>query len=160
TIEYAFDLLDELRRLAVDSFHALSHGGLETGGVLYGIRDEQRTTLIAFAELACEHSSGPSFTLSVRDRITLATLMQPPPGFETVGLFRIHTRGRVEMDTLDREIFDQYFTAAGCIAFLLKPTHWGPADASFFVRDSYGAILPSGPEFTLEISRSGPAESA
>src|SRR5438067_416034 len=108
-IEYSPEVLDEIRRLSVDGFNAFLHGGLETGGVLYGLREANRIVVVSFAELPCEHASGPAFVLSENDRAALSSLMQPPAGLETVGWFRAHTRAGLELDADDRDIFERYF---------------------------------------------------
>ena len=63
-VEYSLDALEEVRRQAVEGFNAFSHGGLEIGGVLYGIRDAGIVHVVAFAELASVHALGPGFVLS------------------------------------------------------------------------------------------------
>ena len=83
-VQYSAGVLEEVRRLAVDGFNALSHGGVETGGILYGIREADCIRVLSFAELLCEHASGPRFVLSEKDRSVLTGLLQPPDEFETV----------------------------------------------------------------------------
>ena len=151
TVTYSVSVLEQLRRLAVDGFNAFSHGGVETGGVLYGIREAGRVRVLSFAELACEHASGPRFLLSERDRSMMADLLHPPDEFETVGWFRTHTRSNLELYADDREIFDRYFAQPTSVTLVLKPTHWGPVSAAFFVREAYGEVVPASPrEFIIE----------
>src|ERR1700757_5113488 len=84
-VEYALDVLEGLRRLAVDGFNAFSHGGKETGGILYGLREPGFVRVLSFAELACEHALGPRFVLSETDREALIQLLRPPSDLEVVG---------------------------------------------------------------------------
>ena len=150
-VQYSAGVLEEVRRLAVDGFNALSHGGVETGGILYGIREADCIRVLSFAELLCEHASGPRFVLSEKDRSVLTGLLQPPDECETVGWFRSHTRGDLELDDHDRELFERHFAQPMSVALILKPTHWGPASAAFFVREHRGGVLPaSSGEFVLE----------
>ena len=72
TVEYSLDVLDEVRRLAVDGFNAFVHGGQETGGVLYGTREAGCIKVLSCAELPCEHALGPRFVLSEKDHEALA----------------------------------------------------------------------------------------
>ena len=71
TVEYSPAVVEEVRRLAVDGFMAFGHGGLEVGGVLYGAREGHRVSVLASAELPCEHAFGPGFVLSENDRQAL-----------------------------------------------------------------------------------------
>jgi hypothetical protein len=150
-VKYSARVLEEVRQLAVDGFNAFSNGGIETGGILYGIREAGCIRVLSFAELACEHASGPRFLLSEKDRSVLIELLHPPNESETVGWFRTHTRSDLELDAHDREIFDRYFAQPMSVALMLKPTHWGPASAAFFVRGPCGEVLPASPrEFVVE----------
>jgi hypothetical protein len=149
-IECAPVVLEELRRISVDGFLAFGHGGLEIGGVLYGMREGNRLCVLAFAELECEHALGPAFVLSDNDRTALAQLLNPPAGLETIGWFRSHTRTSLTLDASDREQFD-HFGIERCAGLVLKPTHWGSTAAAFYVRDAAGEILPLEPnQFTIE----------
>jgi hypothetical protein len=150
-IEYSVAVVDELRRLAVEGLTAFGHGGLEVGGVLYGVRSGNRLRIQASAQLASEHAHGPGFVLSGNDRAALIELMEPPPGLETVGWYRAHTRRGLDLDAADRELFDQFPPNEVSIGLVLKPTHWGLSRASFCVRVASGEILPPAPrEFTIE----------
>jgi hypothetical protein len=150
-IGYSTALLESIRRLAVDGLTAFSHGGLEAGGVLYGMREGDALSVLSFAELPCEHALGPGFVLSDNDRAALVPLLQPPDGFETVGWFRVHTRSGVELDSHDRKLFDAFAPRVPCVALIVKPTAWGPATAAFFVREPDGHVIPPSPrEFLLQ----------
>jgi hypothetical protein len=150
-VEYSLEVLEELRRLAVDGFNAFSHGGKEIGGILYGIPSVGCVSVLSFTELTCEYALGPRFLLSDRDREVLADLLQPRDGFHAVGWFRAHTRGGLELDANDGELFDRYFTQPMNLALILKPTRWGPATGAFFVRGPSGEILPrSAREIAIE----------
>jgi hypothetical protein len=150
-VHFSAGVLDEVRRLAVDGFNAFSHGGVETGGVLYGVREAECIRVASFAELHCEHASGPRFVLSAQDLNSLSGLLHPPDELEAVGWFRAHTRGGLELDDHDREVFEQYFSQPLSVALMLKPTHWGPASAALYVREHGGEVAPaSAGEFMLE----------
>jgi hypothetical protein len=142
-VEYSLEVVEQLRRISVDGHNAFVHGGKEIGGILYGIREGERIKVLSFAELDCEHALGPRFLLSGADREVLAGLLRPRNELEAVGWFRSHTRGGLDLDSSDRDLFDGYFTQALSIALILKPTHWGPATAAFFVRESTGEIAPA-----------------
>ena len=143
-VRYTASVLEELRRLTVDGVNACSHGGLESGGVLFGLREPGCITVLAQAEAGCEHASGPRFILSPQDGEAFAGL-QPAPGLERVGWFRAHTRGGADLDTHDRRMFTEYFDGTESVALILLPTPQGRATAAFFVRDGSGKIAPESP---------------
>jgi hypothetical protein len=151
TIEYLPAVLEEVRRLAVDGFMAFGHGGLEVGGVLYGVRDGNRLSVLASAELPCEHALGPGFVLSDKDRQALARLLEPPEGLQPVGWYRAHTRRGLDLNASDRDLFDQFLAMKKTIGLVLKPAHRGPSSAALYLRETTGDILPSAPrEFAIE----------
>ena len=150
-IDYALDVVEDLRRLAVDGFNAFAHGGREIGGVLYGRREESRVTVLSYAELDCEHALGPRFVLSEKDHAAMAGLMATREGLDAVGWFRAHTRSGLELDAKDRELFERYFEKPLSIGLNLKPTRWGPVSGAFYFRSDSGEIGPDAVrEFTIE----------
>src|ERR1700722_8163886 len=154
-IEYSPAVVEEVRRLAVDGFMAFGHGGLEVGGVLYGAREGHRVSVLASAELPCEHAFGPGFLLSENDRQALTRLLEPPAGLQTVGWYRTHTRKGLDLDASDRELFDQFLAKEKVIGLVLKPSRRGPSSAALYVRKTTGEILPLAPrEFAIDTLRS------
>ncbi len=143
TIGYSLVVLDEIRRLSVDGLNLFAHGGLEVGGVLYGLRDGNRISVTSFAEAPCEHALGPGFVLSERDREKFAALLEAPSGSEPVGWYRTHTRSGLDLDRHDCTLFEQFFGGARSIGLTVKPTLRGPADAAFFVREPGGEVRPT-----------------
>jgi hypothetical protein len=151
TIECSRALLEEVRRLAVAGLVAFGHGGLEVGGVLYGLREGNRLTIQAFAECPCEHSTGPAFVLSAADQQALAQLIRPPAGLQTLGWYRTHTRRGLDLDASDRELFDRFPLQARTLALVLNPAQSGASAGAFYLRETTGEIAPRSPrEFTVE----------
>src|ERR1700687_1317938 len=74
-IEYPLSVLNEIRTAVVDAYLSLPHGGLETGGVLFGTRTEDAVRIMNHRPIPCEHAAGPSFTLSDNDREKLDVLL-------------------------------------------------------------------------------------
>jgi hypothetical protein len=143
-------VLEKIRQLAVAGFTKVARGGLEVGGVLYGTREGERIIVASFVELACEHALGPAFILSDRDRQRLEGLLNAPNGLEAVGWFRVHSQGGLDLDFHDRLFFQCFPRTVSFAALILKPTTWGPATATFFVREPDGQIVPPSPrEFLL-----------
>ena len=78
SVTYAQAVLEGIRREVTKSFHALPHGGLEVGGVLFGKKTSENLTILASRPVECEHASGPSFTLSAGDEQKLKQLIAAP----------------------------------------------------------------------------------
>ena len=144
-VEYSPAVMEDLRRLAVEGLVAFGHGGLEVGGVLYGLREDKRLSVLGFAEFSCEHALGPGFVLSDNDRKALRNLLVPPAGLETLGWYRSHTRTGMDLDSHDRNLFEAFPTDRKTLGLVLKPTPWGPAGAAFYAREKTGEILPPAP---------------
>src|SRR5450432_3219879 len=77
-IQYSRAVMEQLRLAACDGFARLAHGGVEIGGVLFGVRDPDAVKILAHRALACEYAFGPSFTLSENDRQALEDLLASP----------------------------------------------------------------------------------
>src|SRR5258706_16037314 len=75
-IEYAVSVLTEIDRTVVEGFNRLRHGGIEVGGVLFGVRNDRTVKILDFRPLACEHALGPGFVLSRSDQLALAGLLE------------------------------------------------------------------------------------
>src|ERR1700754_1529136 len=82
-IEYAAAVLEEIRRTIQEGFHKIPHGGVETGGLLYGKWDGALLTIAGWRPIQCEHPLGPRFQLSRDDEKELAAqLAEPVPELE------------------------------------------------------------------------------
>jgi len=75
-IEYALNVLTEIDRTVVEGLNRLRYGGIEVGGVLFGVRNDRSVGILGFRPLACEHALGPSFVLSASDHLELAGLLE------------------------------------------------------------------------------------
>jgi hypothetical protein len=152
SVEITPSLLDEIRTRAVAGLTSFRHGGLEIGGVLYGVRGEKSALITGYAQLAAEHALGPAFRLSETDLKSYEALLEAPPGMQTLGYFRSHTRrDGVDLDDTDRYLFDRFFPSEGHVALVVKPSILRQTTAAFFVRSESRGILDSPPEeFTIE----------
>ena len=135
-VRCANDVLEAIRVEAVGAFNRLSHGGLETGGILLGRQAEGLVEILACQPLMCEHSTGPSFVLSEKDEMALqAALAELKPGIlQPLGLYMTHSRRGFSLLETDLRIMDRYFPEPWQMALLLLPTKLGPTGAGFFVR--------------------------
>jgi proteasome lid subunit RPN8/RPN11 len=138
--------MEELRFAAVDGFHRLVHGGVEIGGVLFGVRDPDGLKILAHRELACEYVFGPSFTLSENDRRTLEELLASPgsdsqlSGMQPVGWYQSHTRSEILLSEEELQFYQRYFPEIWQIALVLRPHRFDPVRAGFFHREPDGSV--------------------
>src|SRR5580700_1774562 len=80
SIECSPRVLDDIRLAVVDAFFSLPRGGAEIGGILLGTHEPARVVISGYMALDCEHSTGPSFTLSKNDEDKLAELLAASQG--------------------------------------------------------------------------------
>lgn len=152
-IEYSLVAIEEIRQQAAQGLAKLSRGGIETAGILYGSRDGVAVRIEAMRPIASAHAAGPSFILSLADRTLLEEQLakdaEDPAlaNFFRIGWFISHTRGELEMNDCDHEIFLRYFPEAGQVTLVVRPGRANATRGVFFVRDENATIQKSGPEF-------------
>lgn len=152
-IEYSLVAIEEIRQQAAQGLAKLSRGGIETAGILYGSRDGVTVRIEAMRPIASAHAAGPSFILSLADRTLLeeqfAKDAEDPAlaKFFRIGWFISRTRGELEMNESDHEIFLRYFPEAGQLTLVVRPGRANATRGIFFVRDENATIQKSGPEF-------------
>jgi hypothetical protein len=145
-IEYSRAVMEELRLAATAGFNRLGHGGVEIGGVLFGVRDPDAVRILAYRPLACDYAFGPSFTLWDNDRRALEKLLTTPKtdsnlsGMQPVGWYHSHTRSEILLSEKDLELFHQYFPEIWQISLVLRPYRFEPLRAGFFFREPDGSV--------------------
>ncbi len=149
TVEYSLVVLEEIRHEVAEGFQKLSRGGIEVGGLLYGVREGQTVRIMAIRPAACEHSSGPGFRLSERDRGALREQIrqdQEDPrleGLACAGWYVSHTRTDIMLSESDQEIFSTYFAQPWQVTLVVRPGRGGNMRAGFFVREPDGTVNAS-----------------
>ena len=140
-IEYRHSLLQELRAAVAYGQRALSRGGIEVGGALFGTRSDRGISIRAWRPIACEHASGPALVLSERD----------------VGWFLSHTRIDISLRDSDLDLYREFFPAATDVALVLRPGRHNAARAGFFFRNADGSIQSDQSllEFNIEHEEAG-----
>jgi len=164
-IEYAHSVMGEVAAFANDGLQRLSRGGIEVGGVLYGTRSGTSLRIEAWRPIPCEHSKGPSFTLSTKDEAALTALLahsESDPelkGYEVLGWFHSHTRSEICLTDEDLQIYDRYFAELWQAALVLKPKTRDSVRAGFFVRELGGRLRTGSSlrEFSIKPSLHVPA---
>jgi proteasome lid subunit RPN8/RPN11 len=128
----------------VDAFYSLPRGGAEIGGLLLGRFADGRLRITGYAPMACEHATGPSFTLSANDFERLAGQLAEarggPAERQPVGWYHSHTRSGVFLSDADQELHRHFFPEAWQVALVLRPHTLRPTMAGFFFREPDGSI--------------------
>jgi proteasome lid subunit RPN8/RPN11 len=164
-VEYSRGVIEELGIAATEGFNRLSHGGVEIGGVLFGIRTAKSIEVCAYRALECEYALGPSFTLSEKDRRGLEELIASAPtdpdlaDMQPVGWYHSHTRSDIALSEKDLELYRRYFPEPWQIALVLRPHRFDPVRAGFFFREADGSIHANATrqEFIIRPRRRSPA---
>jgi proteasome lid subunit RPN8/RPN11 len=146
TIEYSLVVIEEIRQVVAEGFQKLSRGGIEVGGLLYGVHEGQTVRIMAIRPAACEHAGGPSFRLSERDRAALHEQIrqdqedQRLDGLVCVGWYVSHTRTEISLSESDREIFSTFFAKPWQVTLVVRPSRGGNMRAGFFVWEPGGTV--------------------
>jgi hypothetical protein len=143
-IRYPIALLHEIDFNVKDAARRISHGGMETGGFLFGrtVSGSERETvhIEAFRAIECEHAFGPSFVLSERDLKKMPEqLLQAAsdPGLEgmrLLGWFIGHARNPLRLNDHEASLFDRLFPRPGQLTLLMKPERFAPSQIALIVR--------------------------
>lgn len=158
-IECAEDVLQRIRASAVDWFLSLTHGGIETGGVLFGTCSESRhVRILESRPIACEHAYGPGFQLSRKDEDSIASLLASAgkdpalAGLAPLGCYLSHTRTEVCLSERDAAFFDKFFPEPWQIALVVRPARHQPTVGGAFFREPDGTLRTGSSfiEFTIE----------
>ena len=164
-IDYPRAVMDELGLAATEGFNRLLRGGVEIGGVLFGLREPDAVKILTHRALACEYAFGPSFTLSDNDRRAFEALLDSPrtdhelSGIQPVGWYHSHTRSEILLSEKDLELFQSYFPESWQIALVLRPHRFDPVRAGFFFREADGSVhaVSSRQEFVIQAGAVKPA---
>lgn len=174
-IEYSRSAMEAVRAAVVEGYYKLPRGGLEVGGVLFGQRTGNSVRVLASRPVACEHATGPSFTLSEKDESGLGQLLQSAgadpdlEGMAPVGWYHSHTRSGICLSEQDLEIYDRHFPEPWQVALVLHPEKTKVTRAGFFFREDGGSVhressyrefeidhLPKAPKPIPPMARSAP----
>src|SRR5580700_3480700 len=156
-IEYSQAVLEEIRQIAVEGYLCVPHGGVETGGVLFGTHHKSVVRIKAWRPIACEYAKGPSFLLSEKEEAGLVDALQSWRGdaglarLEPVGWYRAHTRSEILLSEADLNFFNRFFAQPWQIGLIVRPGSFTPTRAGFFFREADGKIRAQSSyrEFTL-----------
>ncbi len=163
TVEYPLGLFHEIDFQVNEGFRRIPHGGVETGGVLWGHTYPESIRIVTVRPIECEHAAGPAFVLSETDLSRLAEQMRAGTtdgelaGLTPVGFYVAHTRGALAMSDRDAALLDRFFPEPGRVVVLIKPEKFQPTRFAFVVRERDGQMDRSTAEHALILPLPGRA---
>lgn len=145
-ISLHFEIIDKLLIEIMKGFGSIPRRGAEVGGLLLGTSEttdgKLHITIRDFQPVACEHSGGPSYSLSVKDIQGLKSGIEQlrPTGsldaLHVVGHYRSHTREGLGMSDEDIDLMDDHLPGDDKVMLLVKPFATRTSSAGFFFRES------------------------
>jgi len=145
-VSYSLALFSEIDALVNDGYRRIAHGGIETGGILFGTTNENSVSIEAYRPIECQHAFGPSFVLSESDltalREQLAASDADPElrGLKPIGWFLGHTRSPLQLSDREAAWFDSFFPQPRSLTVLVKPERFHPTRFGFLVRTGQGQV--------------------
>lgn len=145
-ITYSLAAFHEIDFVVNEGYRRIPHGGIESGGLLFGYTSDDGVRIESFRAIECEHASGPSFNLSEKDMAGLgqqiSTAASDPElnGMEVVGWFIAHTRGPLKLTEKEKLLFERFFPGPNQLTALVKPERFHPTRFGFLVRDQAGQL--------------------
>lgn len=164
-IEYSQAVIEQIIADVTAGFRKFPMGGIAVGGVFFGQGGRHLVRILAVRPMPCEHSAGPSFTLSENDHAALDTVLASAAddpeleGLEPVGWFHSHTRSGLTMTPADLSVHQRHFPEPWQLSLIVRPVEDAPVSAGIFVRQQNGS-LPSQPIFFVEDLNSAVADSS
>ena len=148
-IEFNSDVLQQIRRRATEQFLRIPRGGLEIGGLLYGLVEREQILILTFRHLAIQYINGPSFSLSTEDLVALgdARRTAPPVGpngeqLQVVGWWHSHTRSDTSLTEEDSDLHRRFFGSDAPLALIIKPHASDPAQVAVYASNASGTPDP------------------
>ena len=141
---YSLAVFHEIDGLVNEAYRRIPHGGVETGGLLFGTRTGETLQIEAFRLIECQHAFGPSFVLSSQDlagiRLQIKEAANDPElnGLLPLGWFIGHTRSALLLTEREVQWFGELFPGPGSATILVKPERFQPTQFGFLVREKAG----------------------
>lgn len=154
------DVVFRLGMAVREGFRALPRRGLETGGLLIGVRKDVGTQVVVeindFEPIESEHAAGPSYLLSDVDRRLLeAKISAHEAGAHSdaiVGFYRSHTRRDFAITMEDAALFSSYFRKSSDVFLLIKSNDGAAPTGGFIIREG-GRVVSYSPYLDFAFDR-------
>ncbi len=160
-VVYSLAALQEIDTLVNDGYRRIPHGGVETGGILFGTRQAQLAQVEAFRPIECQHAYGPSFVLSesdlvaLREQLTAAANDPALDGLRPIGWFLGHTRSSLQLQQRELVWFNEFFPEPGSLTLLVKPERFQPTQFGFLLRRPDGYLEQDATQSAVILPLSG-----
>ncbi len=141
---YSLAVFHEIDGLVNEAYRRIPHGGVETGGLLFGRVSSGSPQIEAFRRIECQHAFGPSFVLSDQDLSKLREQLHEAgrdpelSALRPLGWFLGHTRSPLLLNERELQWFNDFFPEPGCVTVLVKPERFQPTQFGFLLRDQAG----------------------
>jgi hypothetical protein len=145
-ITYSLDQFHQIDFEVSEGYRRIPHGGIEVGGLLFGMVEPSGVRIQAFRLIECEHATGPSFILSERDLERLQEQMNRSAsdgdlvGLEILGWFIAHTRTALRLSDREVDLFNRFFPKRHQLTVLVKPERFQPTRFAFLARNDNGSV--------------------
>lgn len=151
-------VLEELAELAMGGFRRYPWGGVEAGGVLFGLNEPDGVHIHAFRPFECEHEYGPAFELSAKEFESFGRLLASAAsdeglhGFSPVGWYHSVSRRELSLSDHDRALHARFCPEPWQVAMTLKRSRKDPLTVGFFCARADGSLSAHSPprEFAVE----------
>ena len=137
---YSLAVFHEIDGVVNEAYRRIPHGGVETGGLLFGKFTEDTVQIDAFRPIECQHAYGPSFVLSesdlagIREQMKKAEEDAELSGLVSLGWFIGHNRSPLLLTEREAQWFDSLFPDEGSLTVLVKPERFQPTQFGFLLR--------------------------
>ncbi len=140
SIRLNHEAIDRLQMEVLAGFETGRTDGVETGGILFGRREQvngQATTFIEHCEpVPCDHRKGPEYVLSGNDLRLLQAVLEQSRVFQStqsvVGYFRSHNRDNLFLSSDDLALIESCFREPDNVFLLIKILPNRACTAGFF----------------------------
>jgi hypothetical protein len=139
-------LVNEIAGLVQDGYNRSPWGGVEVGGVLFGIREPTGVRIHAYRSVETEHKSGPSFELSGREVERLGRLLADAKedaslkGLVPVGWYHSVSNQEFCLTEQDVKLHDDFFQEPWQAAVVFKRSKTEPVVVGAFFRQDNGRM--------------------
>lgn len=144
-------LLESMRQEASLAMNGPARGGVEVGGLLLGLREDQRVSIRDWRVIRCDHSLGASFQLSPRDVAALscqiegASVDSALSGNRVVGWFVSHRRGEEEVRPSELSLRQRLLPEDAALFLALRPNQFGDTEVRAYSLPGAGDSITAHP---------------
>ena len=151
-VEYAPEILERLRLLAIDGLFALPKVGMAIGGLLTGSADLGKVRVSGAIEIPCSHAVGPSFVLTGAELSRACALAFGEGKQQVVGWYCSKPRGELALDAQQAALFAEICPEPWQIGLLIKPSTVEATTARICARTGESEYTPGQPMDLIEYS--------